>query len=70
MELVNLVLIKFNALRAKLQNDESGATALEYGLLAALVAIVLIAGATLFGNALSLMFTNLAVSVGAVKTAP
>ena len=40
--------------------DESGATAIEYGLLAALIAVVIIAGATLLGTNLNTLFTNIA----------
>lgn len=40
--------------------DESGATAIEYGLIAALISVALITGATTLGNALNNQFTNLA----------
>jgi pilus assembly protein Flp/PilA len=40
--------------------DESGATAIEYGLLAALIAVVIIAGASLLGTNLNVLFTNIA----------
>ena len=39
--------------------DESGATAIEYGLIAALIAVALIAGATALGNALDTKFNDL-----------
>ncbi|MEX2692419.1 Flp family type IVb pilin [Rhizobium mongolense] len=39
--------------------DESGATAIEYGLIAALISVALIAGATTLGNTLNNTFTNL-----------
>jgi pilus assembly protein Flp/PilA len=45
---------------ARFAADESGATAIEYGLIAALISVVLIAGATLVGGNLSTMFTNIA----------
>jgi pilus assembly protein Flp/PilA len=38
--------------------DESGATAIEYGLIAALVAVVLVTALTALGNNLSTTFTN------------
>jgi pilus assembly protein Flp/PilA len=38
--------------------DESGATAIEYGLIAALVAVVAIVAMTSFGNNLSRMFNT------------
>ena len=46
----------FNALI----RDESGATAIEYGLIAGLVSVVIIAALTLLGGNLSTMFDNLA----------
>jgi pilus assembly protein Flp/PilA len=39
--------------------DESGATAIEYGLIAALIAVVIITGVTAVGTALKTTFTNL-----------
>jgi pilus assembly protein Flp/PilA len=43
--------------------DESGATAIEYGLIAALISVALIAGAQTLGGALSEQFTNLATKL-------
>ncbi len=37
--------------------DESGVTAIEYGLIAALIAVVIIGAVTLVGNQLSAVFT-------------
>jgi len=39
--------------------DESGATAIEYGLIAALIAVVIITGVTAVGTSLSTTFTTL-----------
>jgi pilus assembly protein Flp/PilA len=39
--------------------DESGATAIEYGLIAALIALAIIGGATLVGTSLSEKFTEI-----------
>lgn len=39
--------------------DESGATAIEYGLIAALISVGIIAGATSLGTNLGTLFTNL-----------
>ena len=44
-------------------NDESGATAIEYGLLAALIAVVMIAAVTAVGTQLSKMFSNIAINI-------
>jgi pilus assembly protein Flp/PilA len=38
--------------------DEAGATAIEYGLIAALIAVVIITGVTAVGTQLSTVFTN------------
>lgn len=40
--------------------DEEGATAIEYGLLAALIAIVMAVGATLLGVSLNTLFSGVA----------
>ena len=40
--------------------DESGATAIEYGLIAALIAVVIIGGATAVGTNLKSNFNNIA----------
>ncbi len=45
---------------ARFMNDESGATAIEYGLIAALIAVGIIAAATTLGNGLSTLFNNIA----------
>ncbi len=39
--------------------DESGATAIEYGLIAALISVAIITGATTLGTTLSTTFTNI-----------
>jgi pilus assembly protein Flp/PilA len=41
---------------ARFMNDESGATAIEYGLIAALIAVGIIAAATTLGGSLSNLF--------------
>ncbi len=40
--------------------DESGATAIEYGLIAALVSVAAISALTAMGNSLDTMFTSVA----------
>ena len=42
---------------ARFAQDESGATAIEYGLIAALISVALIAAATLVGGSLANVFT-------------
>ena len=44
---------------ARFANDESGATAIEYGLIAALIAVGIIAAATTLGNGLSGLFNGI-----------
>lgn len=44
----------------KLIRNEEGVTAIEYGLIAALIAVVIIGGATLVGVNLNALFTTVA----------
>ncbi|HKF74009.1 MAG TPA: Flp family type IVb pilin [Stellaceae bacterium] len=48
----------------KLWEDRSGPTAIEYGLIAALIAVVTIAGLTTLGNNLNSRYNQLATTVG------
>ncbi|MBB4063261.1 Flp family type IVb pilin [Gellertiella hungarica] len=48
-----------NQFLARFLKDESGATAIEYGLIAALISVALIAGAGLLGNQIGSTFNNL-----------
>ena len=43
--------------------DDSGATAIEYGVMAALIAVVMITAVTALGTALSTKFNNVANAV-------
>ncbi|MFY8030910.1 MAG: Flp family type IVb pilin [Devosia sp.] len=43
---------------ARFMNDESGATAIEYGLIAALIAVAIISAATILGTNLASVFTQ------------
>jgi pilus assembly protein Flp/PilA len=43
--------------------DESGATAIEYGLIAALIAVVVIGAVSAVGTKLSTTFTNVSTAV-------
>lgn len=45
---------------ARFAQDESGATAIEYGLIAALISVVIITAVTLLGNNLTTVFNNIA----------
>jgi pilus assembly protein Flp/PilA len=46
-------------------NDEQGATAIEYGLIAALVAVGLIVALSVLGNSLSTQFNYIGSTIGA-----
>lgn len=50
------------------QND-SGATALEYGLIAALISLALVAGATLAGGAVNTIFMSIGTTLTAAAAA-
>lgn len=43
--------------------DEKGATAIEYGLIAGLIAVVIIAGVTLLGTDLAALFNTMAGAI-------
>ena len=55
-------LVKFQVKVAALRSDR-GATAVEYGLMVALIAMVIIAAVTLLGGNLSTLFHSVATSV-------
>ena len=44
---------------ARFAQDESGATAIEYGLIAALISVVIIGAVSLLGGSLNTVFTNI-----------
>lgn len=47
-----------------LHRDRRGVTALEYGLIAALIAVVIIGGVTTLGTQLNAAFTNIGNTIG------
>jgi len=49
----------------KFLRDDTGANAIEYGLLATLIAIAFAVGANLLGAGLNTLFTNIAACFGA-----
>jgi pilus assembly protein Flp/PilA len=51
------------ALISRFVKDESGATAIEYGLIAALIAVAIIATVTTVGTALQTTFTSVATAL-------
>lgn len=48
---------------SKFFGDKSGATAIEYGLIAALIAVAIIAGITAVGTQLNTAFTNISTKI-------
>jgi pilus assembly protein Flp/PilA len=46
------------------QDDDQGATMVEYGLIVSVIALVVVVGAGVFGTALSTFFSDLAGSLG------
>jgi pilus assembly protein Flp/PilA len=49
----------------KFAKDESGATAIEYGLIAALIAVAIILGAGMVGTKLNAKFATIATKISA-----
>lgn len=52
-----------NTVFARFVKDESGATAIEYGLIAALIAVAIVTSATLLGTNLSDLLALIAATV-------
>jgi len=48
---------------SRFMHDESGATAIEYGLIAALIAVVIIGAVTAVGTKLSTTFTTVSTNL-------
>jgi pilus assembly protein Flp/PilA len=51
------------AILASLMRDENGATAIEYGLIAALISVVIISAITATGTGLSATFSTIATAL-------
>jgi len=56
-------LITFIKAYKSLRHDEEGVTAIEYGLIAALIAVVIIGGVTLVGTSISAIFAAVAAAL-------
>lgn len=52
---------------ARFKKNESGATAIEYGLIAALIALAIVAGASLLGNGIGNQFNYIANELAATQ---
>ena len=57
------MLEKFITLMLIGRDEEEGATAVEYGLMVALIAVVIIAAVTLLGNNLNALFNQIAGAI-------
>ena len=57
------LLVSLQALVNSLRSDEQGATAVEYGLMVSLIAIVIIAAVTLIGTNLNTVFSTVNASL-------
>lgn len=58
------MLLTYIMLRLKMLRDEKGATAVEYGLMVALIALAIIVAVTLLGTNLAALFTSIANTIG------
>ncbi|MBY3551934.1 Flp family type IVb pilin [Modestobacter lapidis] len=52
----------------RLKKEEKGATAVEYGLMVGLIAVVIIVAVTALGGQLNTLFTNITTSLGGTVT--
>jgi pilus assembly protein Flp/PilA len=53
----------FSNAAARVRRDEKGATAVEYGIMVALIAVVIIVAVSLFGGTLSALFDKTACDI-------
>ena len=60
--IVSLIAVASN----RLEREEKGATAVEYGLMVGLIAVVIIAGVTLLGTELKDLFNAIGTKLGAI----
>lgn len=61
---------KFLSMTRRFLRDEEGVTAIEYGLIAALIAIVIITAVTLVGTNLDRIFDRIGIALGLAAAAP
>lgn len=54
----------------KFITEDDGVTAIEYGLIAALIAVVIIAGVRMLGTSLNTLFTDVSTTVDNAAPAP
>jgi pilus assembly protein Flp/PilA len=60
-----------SGIKNRLSDEEKGATAVEYGIMVALIAVVIIGAVTAFGNGLFDLFNDVTTGIGGtVATRP
>ncbi len=62
-DLKNWEMLSMKNFLARFAQDESGATAIEYGLIAALIGLAIVAGATLIGTNLNQLYKDIAAKL-------
>lgn len=67
MEQILKLIVAIQLRAAELTEKDRGATATEYALLVAFIALVIIAGVTVFGSSLDTFFSNIGAKVGLVN---
>lgn len=65
---INLRYETMKSLLSRFKKNESGATAIEYGLIAALISVVIIGAVTLVGSNLSATFTTIQTKLAGTST--
>jgi pilus assembly protein Flp/PilA len=60
-------MVKLRTAGRKFIRDESGATAIEYGLIAALISVVIIGALSTIGTNLNTAFTNIGTNLAATR---
>jgi pilus assembly protein Flp/PilA len=61
--MLNVSVIVQNFLSKRLRRDDRGVTSVEYGLMVALIAVVIIGAVTLLGNNLLAIFNQVAAAI-------
>jgi pilus assembly protein Flp/PilA len=65
--MMEFLMISLRKITRNLRSDQSGATAIEYGLIAALIAVVLITSLTTLGTRVSGRFGQVSTAVGTAR---
>jgi pilus assembly protein Flp/PilA len=65
----SVIMEKFVLATRRFMRDEEGVTAIEYGLIASLIAVLIIGGVTVVGDRLCLTFNTIATALGGTPDA-